>query len=78
MPDTSDTNVTRVRQATRVLQNDASAAGVKIFDFDSGTSKDIVLHPYIYYMASERLQGEEQFRSKYYLPICLILMPKCV
>ena len=24
-------------------------------------------HPYIYYMASERLQGEEQFNSKNYL-----------
>ena len=27
---------------------------------------------------SERLQGEEQFHSKYYLWKCLIPMPKCV
>ena len=25
------------------------------------------LHPYIYYMANERLQGDEQFHSKNYL-----------
>ena len=30
-------------------------------------SKNIVLHPYIYYMANERLQREEQFHSKNYL-----------
>ena len=29
-------------------------------------------------MASERLQGEEQFHSKYYLWKCLIPIPKCV
>ena len=40
---------------------------MKNFDFDSDTSKNIFLHPYIYYMASERLQGEEQFHSKNYL-----------
>ena len=39
--------------------NDTSATPVKNFDFDSGTSKNIFLHPYIYYMTSERLQGEE-------------------
>ena len=27
----------------------------------------MVSHPYVYYMASERLQGEEQFHSKNYL-----------
>ena len=36
------------------------------FDFDNGTSKNIFSNPYIYYMASERLQGEEQFHSKNY------------
>ena len=46
---------------------DTSAARVKNFDFDSDTSKNIFLHPYIYYMASERLQGEEQFHTKNYL-----------
>ena len=40
---------------------------MKNFDFDSDTSKNIFLHPYIYYMASERLQGEEQFHSMNYL-----------
>ena len=47
--------------------NDTSATRVKIFDFDNGTSKNIFSHPYIYYMASERLQGEEKFHSKNYL-----------
>ena len=37
------------------------------FDFDNDTSKNIFSHPYIYYMASERLQGEEQFHSRNYL-----------
>ena len=37
------------------------------FDFDNDTSKNIFSHPYIYYTASERLQGEEQFHSKNYL-----------
>ena len=40
---------------------------MKIFDFDNDTSKNIFSHPYIYYMASERLQGEEQFHTKNYL-----------
>ena len=39
----------------------------KIFDFDSDRSKNIFLHSHIYYMACERLQGEEQFHSKNYL-----------
>ena len=29
--------------------------------------KNIFSHPYIYYMASERQQGEEQFHTKNYL-----------
>ena len=73
---TSDTSETRVRHerhecnanATRVLHKrhecDASATRVKHFDFDNDTSKNIFSHPYIYYMASERLQGEKQFRSR--------------
>ena len=40
---------------------------MKKIDFDSDTSKNIFLHPYIYYMVSERLQGEEKFNSKNYL-----------
>ena len=37
---------------------------MKNFDFDSETSGTILTHPYIYYMASERLQGRKQFYSK--------------
>ena len=44
---------------------------MKNFDFDTDTIKNIFLHPYIYYTASERLQGEEQFHSKN----CLLEMP---
>ena len=40
---------------------------MKNFDFDNGTSKSINLHPYIYYMASGRLQGGQQFHSRKYL-----------
>ena len=45
--------------------NDTSAVRVKKIDFDNCTSENKFSHPYIYYMASERLQGEEQFHSKY-------------
>ena len=51
MPDTSDT----------------SAARVKNFDFDNDKFKNIFSHPYIHYMASERLQREEQFNTKNFL-----------
>ena len=37
------------------------------FDFDNDASKIIFSHPYIYYIASERLQGEQQFHSRNYL-----------
>ena len=47
--------------------NDKSTTRVKNFEFDNDTSKNIFSHPYIYHMASERLQGEEQFHSKNYL-----------
>ena len=63
--DTSDTTTTRVRHES--YTNDTSATRVKNFDFDNDTSKNIFSHPYIYYMASERLQGEEQFHSRNYL-----------
>ena len=57
--------------ATRVLHErqecDTSATRVKDFDFDNDTSKNIFSNPYIYYVASERLQAEEQFHSKNYL-----------
>ena len=44
--------------------NDTSAMQVKNFDFDNYMSENIFSHSYIYYMASERLQGEEQSHSK--------------
>ena len=53
--------------ATRVLHERQSVTRVKKSDFDSGRSKNTFLHHYIYYMASERLQGEEQFHSKNFL-----------
>ena len=62
--DTSETRATGVRN--ECYKNDTSATRVKIFYFDSDTSKNIFLHSYIYYMASERLQGEEQFHTKNY------------
>ena len=46
--------------------NDKSAAQVKNFDFDNDTRENIFSHPYISYMANEKLQGEEQFHSKNY------------
>ena len=70
--DTSNTSTTRVRNertgATQVRHecytNDTSATRAENFDFDNDTSKNIFSHTYIYYMASERLQGEKQFHSK--------------
>ena len=46
--------------------NDTSATQVKNIDFDNDTSKNIFSHPYIYYIASERLQGEQQSHCKNY------------
>ena len=40
---------------------------MKNVDFDNDTSKNIFWYPYIFSMASEILQGEEQFHSKNYL-----------
>ena len=40
---------------------------MKKFYFDNDTSENMFSHPYISYMANERLQGEEQFHSKNYL-----------
>ena len=40
---------------------------MKNFDFDNDKGKNMFSHPYIYYMANERLQGEEQFHTKNYL-----------
>ena len=80
--DTSNTSATRVRYkrhkcdtiatlTTRMRHecytNDTSVTRVKNFDFNNDTNRNIFSHPYIYYMARERLQGEEQFHSKKYL-----------
>ena len=40
---------------------------IKNFDFHNDTSENVSSHPYINYMANERLQGEEKFYSKNYL-----------
>ena len=40
---------------------------VEKIDFDNGTGKNTFSQPYIYYMARERLQEEEQFHTKNYL-----------
>ena len=75
--ETTDTNVTRVKHKsntsatgrTRVRHecytSNTSATRVN-FDFDNDMNKSIFLHPYIYYMTSERLQRQEQFDSKNY------------
>ena len=65
---TSDTSVTSAtRMQYECYTNDTSATRVKNFDFENGTGKNMFSHPYIYYMASERLKGEEQFHAKNYL-----------
>ena len=46
--------------------NDTSVTQVKNLDFDNDTGKNIFSHPYIYSMASERLQREEQLHTKNY------------
>ena len=63
--DASAARTKRVRH--ECYTNGKSATRVKNFDFDNDTSKNIFSHPHIYYMASERLQGEEQFHTKNYL-----------
>ena len=66
--DTSNTNKTRAtRVRCKCYTNDTSAARVKEFDFDNDMDKNIFSHSHIYYMASERLQGEEQFHTKHFL-----------
>ena len=36
---------------------------MKNFDFDNDKRENIFSHPYISYIANERLRGEEQFHS---------------
>ena len=70
--DISDASATRVRQerheyytsdtsATRLLHERYECDTSEKFDND--TSKNIFSHPYIYYIASKRLQGDEQLHS---------------
>ena len=66
MSDTNDTSATRVQHES--YTNGTSATQEKIVYFYNDASENIVSHPYINYMANERLQGEEQFHSKNYLP----------
>ena len=65
MRNTSATRTTQVQH--ECYTNDTIAKRVKKFDFDNDTNKNIFSHHYIYYMASERFQGEEQFHCKNYL-----------
>ena len=91
--DTSDTNVTRVRhecdksetRATRVWHKcDTSTTRTTRVRHDwkilisITTQIKTFSHPYFYYMASERIQGEEQFHSRTIFWKCLVSMPKCV
>ena len=74
---TSETNATRVLHKCDTIEtrktwvwhecytNDTSATQVENI-FDNDTGKTIFSHPYIYYMASERLQEEEQLHTKNY------------
>ena len=74
-----DTSVIRVLQGQHEYHTSPTRmTRVKKFDLDNGTSENIFSHPYISYMANERLQGEEQFYSKNYLLEMLFPMPKYV
>ena len=54
-------SATQVRDEQKeCYTNNTSATRLKKFDFDNDMGKNIFSHPYIYYKASERLQGEEQ------------------
>ena len=72
---TYNTSATRVRHeyytndmsATRVLHERHECDTSENVDFDNDTGKNVFSHPYIYYMARERLQGKEQFDTKNYL-----------
>ena len=62
-------NTSAIRKARvrhECYTNDTSATRVKNFDLDNDTGKNIFSHPYVYYIASERLQREEKFHTKDY------------
>ena len=63
--DISNTSATRtIRVQHECCTSNTSATRVKNFDLDNDTSKNIFSQPYIYYVAIERLQGEEQYHCK--------------
>ena len=76
MPDMSDASATQVWH--ECYTNDTSATQVKNFDFDNDTSKNIFLHPYIYYMASEDYKLRENFILKTTFWKCLVPTVKCI
>ena len=81
--DKSDTSATEVQH--ECCTNNTNATRVLHERHKCDTSEQILIlittqvknNP-ILQETSERLQGEEQFQSKYYLWKCLIPMPKCV
>ena len=65
----SATQMTQMQH--KCYNNSTSMEQVKNFDFNNEMSKNTLPHPYISYVANERLQGEVQFHSKnYILEIC--------
>ena len=76
MPDTSDASATQVWH--ECYTNDTSATQLKNFGFDNDTSKNIFLHPYIYYMASEDYKERENFILKTIFWKCLVPTVKCI
>ena len=51
-------------QATRVLHERQECDTSENFNFDNDTSENVFSHPYIRYIANQRLLGEEEFHSK--------------
>ena len=74
--DTSDTSATQKRH--ECYTNDTSATRVRNFDFDNDMSENKFSHPYISYMANERLHGENNFILRTTFWKCLVPMPKCI
>ena len=72
--DTSATRTKRVRH--ECYTNDTSAIRVKNFVFDNETNEEnIFSHPYISYVANERLQEKNNFIRKTTFWKCMVSMP---
>ena len=54
-------------QATRVLHERQECDTSENFNFDNDTSENVFSHPYISYIANQRLLGEEECHSKNFL-----------